>query len=165
MASNSPGRINSRVTASLIGCSSAFSGRYQRAAFARGGAGGGGVFQAGPAGRQAADGDGGDDVAARRGDDDRFGFDPALAEAGLHGPVRMVLARAQQVGVVGIAAPVVGNLDSCGGDRGLGCGIRGWTERIDATSEEKIEWLRDTGWLFDVYLKHESMRLLAVSLP
>ena len=43
--------------------------------------------------------------------------------------------------------------------------IHGWTERIDATSEEKIEWLRDTGWLFDVYLKHESMRLLAVSLP
>ena len=43
--------------------------------------------------------------------------------------------------------------------------IHGWAERNDRTSDEKIEWLRGAGWLFDIYLKHEMMRLLAKSLP
>ena len=43
--------------------------------------------------------------------------------------------------------------------------IHGWTERNDATPDEKIDWLRGTGWLSDIYLRHESMRLLARTLP
>lgn len=43
--------------------------------------------------------------------------------------------------------------------------IHGWIERQDITADEKINWLRDSGWLFDVYLKHESMRLLKEALP
>ena len=39
--------------------------------------------------------------------------------------------------------------------------IHGWSERADVTSDEKIDWLMETGWMLDVEVRHESLRLLA----
>ena len=43
--------------------------------------------------------------------------------------------------------------------------IHGWTERDDVTPDEKIDWLRKSGWTFNPWLRHELMRLVATSLP
>ena len=43
--------------------------------------------------------------------------------------------------------------------------IHGWTERNDVTPDEKIDWLRKSGWMFNPWLRHELMRLVATSLP
>ena len=43
--------------------------------------------------------------------------------------------------------------------------IHGWSERNDVTSDEKLDWLRKSGWIFDLWLRHELMRLVATSLP
>ena len=43
--------------------------------------------------------------------------------------------------------------------------IHGWTEREDVTPDEKIDWLRKSGWTFNSRLRHELMRLAATSLP
>ena len=43
--------------------------------------------------------------------------------------------------------------------------IHGWTMRDDVTPDEKIDWLRKSGWTFNPWLRHEVMRLVATSLP
>lgn len=39
--------------------------------------------------------------------------------------------------------------------------VHGWCERTDATADEKLEWLRNDGWLHDRDAHHEVMRLIA----
>ena len=43
--------------------------------------------------------------------------------------------------------------------------VHGWAERRDVTPDQKIAELCQTGWLFEPYLRHEAMRLVAVALP
>ncbi len=43
--------------------------------------------------------------------------------------------------------------------------IHGWAERSDVTADEKIAQLCDSHWIANSYLRHETMRLVAVALP
>ena len=43
--------------------------------------------------------------------------------------------------------------------------IHGWIERLDTSSDDKIKWLMETGWMFDLQPRHEVMRMLKESAP
>lgn len=42
--------------------------------------------------------------------------------------------------------------------------LYGWAERQDVTGDEKIQWLLETGWLYDWQVQHEVFALIAKSL-
>lgn len=44
-------------------------------------------------------------------------------------------------------------------------GIHGWAERQDVTPDDKIDWLISSDSIFDQWVRHEAMRLLALALP